>query len=180
MLSTTEYESNAIFRLYCGLCAERERNWALESFFGGVMGGGVSAWVANARVTAADSEDLARKIKKNQVSLVKTALVYNAISLAALFLMSYVAFGPIELEIVLAILASFFVGTVILSKNARSALRQANAALLAYRTQEVDPGPRDPDPAKELYEHCLSKNYFSSLEVQAIRLIRVNSQFFGH
>lgn len=179
MLPIPDFESNVLFRLYRGLCAENERNWAMEDFFGGAMAGGVSAWVSEARVTHVDAEALAHTIKKHQARLLKTTLVFNAICLFGSFALSYAAFGLISPEILATFIVLFLGASVILSKDTRSTLREATAALAAYRTPGTDPGPRDADPAKELYEHCQAKNYFSSLEVQAIRLIRVNSQFFG-
>lgn len=179
MLPIPDFESNAIFRLYRGLCAENERNWAMEDFFGGAMAGGVSAWVVQARVTHADAEDLAEKLKKHQARLLKTALVFNAICLLGSFALSYATFGLIEPEVIAALIVLFLSACVILSKDTRTSLNEAVAALNAYQKPGTDPGPRDADPAKAMYEHCRAKNYFSSLEVQAIRLIRVNSQFFG-
>lgn len=178
MIATTPYESNPLFRLYCGLRAEHGRNWALEDFFGGVMAGGVSAWVSEARVTAADADALARLIKKQQASLTKTALIFNAIVLGGLFALSYFAFGKLTPEALFLLTMLALGASVILSKEARQGLRTATAALHAYQTPEADPGPRDVDPAKALYEHCLAKRYFSTLEVQAIRLMRVNTKFF--
>lgn len=179
MLPIPDFESNALFRLYSGLHAESERNWAMEDFVGGAMAGGVSAWVVEARITQSDADDLAKKIKLHQVRLLKTALIFNAVCLLGTFAISYATFGLISPEVIATLTVVFLGACVILSKDTRATLRKATAALSAYQTQGTDPGPRDADPASELYEHCQAKNYFSSLEVQAIRLIRVNSQFFG-
>lgn len=180
MIATAPYESNPLFRLYCGLQAEHERNWALEDFFGGGMSGGVSAWVCEARVTAADADALALLIKERQASLTKTALIFNATVLAGLFALSYFAIGKLTPAAIFALTMLALGASVILSKDARQGLRAATAALHAYQTPGTDPGPRDVDPAKALYEHCLAKRYFSTLEVQAIRLMRVNTKFFDH